>query len=126
MNHPKRVTIAPKQTTAEKVSQSVYFVSKPDKNDLLKHLVSENPGASILVFSRTKHGADKIVKALHKSNIKSEAIHGNKSQNARQKTLQRFKKNKFSILVATDIAARGIDVSKLSLVITGSFSILCF
>ena len=117
LNHPKRVTIAPEQTTAEKVSQSVYFVSKADKNDLLKHLVTENPGASILVFSRTKHGADKIVKALHKSNIKSEAIHGNKSQNARQKTLQRFKKNKFSVLVATDIAARGIDVSKLSLVI---------
>lgn len=117
LNHPKRITIAPEQTTAEKVSQSVYFVSKADKNDLLKHVVTENPGASILVFSRTKHGADKIVKALHKSNIKSEAIHGNKSQNARQKTLQRFKKNKVSVLVATDIAARGIDVSKLSLVI---------
>ena len=117
LNHPKRVTIAPEQTTAEKVSQSVYFVSKADKNDLLKHVVTENPGASILVFSRTKHGADKIVKALHKSNIKSEAIHGNKSQNARQKSLQRFKKNKVSVLVATDIAARGIDVSKLSLVI---------
>jgi ATP-dependent RNA helicase RhlE len=117
LNHPKRVTIAPEQTTAEKVSQSVYFVSKADKNDLLKHVVTENPGASILVFSRTKHGADKIVKTLHKSNIKSEAIHGNKSQNARQKSLQRFKKNKVSVLVATDIAARGIDVSKLSLVI---------
>jgi len=117
LNHPKRVTIAPEQTTAEKVSQSVYFVTKPDKNDLLIHIVSKNPGASILVFSRTKHGADKIVRALHKSNINSEAIHGNKSQNARQKTLQRFKKNKFSVLVATDIAARGIDVSKLSLVI---------
>ncbi|MDG1684534.1 MAG: DEAD/DEAH box helicase [Flavobacteriaceae bacterium] len=117
LNRPKRVTIAPEQTTSEKVSQSVYFVSKADKNDLLKHVVTENPGASVLVFSRTKHGADKIVKALHKSNIKSEAIHGNKSQNARQKTLQRFKKNKISVLVATDIAARGIDVSKLSLVI---------
>jgi len=117
LNNPKRVTIAPEQTTAEKVSQSVYFVTKADKNDLLKHVVIENPEASIIVFSRTKHGADKIVKALYKSNIKSEAIHGNKSQNARQKTLQRFKKNKFSVLVATDIAARGIDVSKLSLVI---------
>ena len=69
------------------------------------------------MFSRTKHGADKIVRFLQKSNIKSEAIHGNKSQNAREKTLQRFKKSKFSVLVATDIAARGIDVSKLSLVI---------
>ena len=117
LKHPKCVTIAPEQTTAEKVSQSVYFVTKADKNDLLKHVVAENPGASILVFSRTKHGADKIVKALHKSDIRAEAIHGNKSQNARQKTLQRFKKSKFSVLVATDIAARGIDVSKLSLVI---------
>ena len=65
LNRPKRVTIAPEQTTSEKVSQSVYFVSKADKNDLLKHVVTENPGASVLVFSRTKHGADKIVKALH-------------------------------------------------------------
>ena len=117
LNNPKRVTIAPEQTTAEKVSQSIYYVSKANKNDLLSHVAEENPDASILVFSRTKHGADKIVKSLHKSNIRSEAIHGNKSQNARQKTLDRFKKGKFSVLVATDIAARGIDVSKLSLVV---------
>ncbi len=114
---PKRVTIAPDQTTAEKVSQAIYYVSKPDKVDLLRYVINKKNNTSILVFSRTKHGADKIVTALHKSNIKSEAIHGNKTQNARQKTLQRFKQNKFSVLVATDIAARGIDVSKLSLVI---------
>jgi ATP-dependent RNA helicase RhlE len=117
LNNPKRIRIAPKQTTAERVAQSLYYVSKADKASLLKHLIDENIGVSILVFSRTKHGADKIVKSLDKSNIKSEAIHGNKSQNARQKTLQRFKKSKFSVLVATDIAARGIDVTKLSLVI---------
>ncbi len=117
LGNPKRVTIAPEQTTAEKVSQSLYYVSKPDKGDLLKYVINKKRNGSILVFSRTKHGADKIVKFLQKSNIMSEAIHGNKSQNARQKTLHRFKQNKFSVLVATDIAARGIDVSKLSMVI---------
>ncbi len=117
LGNPKRVTIAPEQTTAEKVSQSLYYVSKPDKGELLKYVINKKRSGSILVFSRTKHGADKIVRSLQKSNIKSEAIHGNKSQNARQKTLLRFKQNKFSVLVATDIAARGIDVSKLSLVI---------
>ena len=117
LGNPKRVTIEPEKTTAEKVSQFLYYVSKSDKVDLLKYLINKKRNVSTLVFSRTKHGADKIVRFLQKSNIKSEAIHGNKSQNAREKTLQRFKKSKFSVLVATDIAARGIDVSKLSLVI---------
>ncbi len=117
LGSPKRVTIEPEKTTAEKVSQFLYYVSKSDKLDLLKYLINKKRNISTLVFSRTKYGADKIVRSLQKSNIKSEAIHGNKSQNIRQKTLQRFKKNKFPVLVATDIAARGIDVSKLSLVI---------
>lgn len=117
LGSPKRVAIEPEKTTAEKISQYLYYVSKSDKVDLLKYLIAKKKNISTLIFSRTKHGADKIVRFLRKSNIKSEAIHGNKSQNSRQKTLQRFKKNKFSILVATDIAARGIDVSKLSLVI---------
>ncbi len=117
LSSPKSVTIEPEKTTAEKVSQYLYFVSKSDKVDLLKYLINKKRNISTLVFSRTKHGADKIVKFLKKSNIKSEAIHGNKSQNSRQKTLQQFKKNKFPVLVATDIAARGIDVSKLSLVV---------
>ena len=117
LGSPKRVTIEPEKTTAEKVSQYLYYVSKSDKVDLLKYLINKKRNISTLVFSRTKHGADKIVRFLKKSNIKSEAIHGNKSQNSRQKTLQRFKKNQFPVLVATDIAARGIDVSKLSLVI---------
>ena len=111
------MTIEPEKTTSEKVSQFLYYVSKSDKVDLLKYLINKKRNVSTLVFSRTKHGADKIVRFLQKSNIKSEAIHGNKSQNAREKTLQRFKKRKFSVLVATDIAARGIDVSRLSLVI---------
>jgi ATP-dependent RNA helicase RhlE len=113
----ERITIKPKQATAEKVEQAVYFVSKPNKTKLLIHLIEENPEASILVFSRTKHGADKIVRLLTKAHIKSAAIHGNKSQGARQRALGNFKKGELNILIATDIAARGIDVEELSLVI---------
>ncbi len=117
LNNYERVTIKPKQATAEKVEQAVYFVSKPNKTKLLIHLIEENSEASILVFSRTKHGADKIVRVLGKAHIKSAAIHGNKSQGARQRALGNFKKGELNILIATDIAARGIDVEELSLVI---------
>ncbi|WP_031425392.1 DEAD/DEAH box helicase [Flavimarina sp. Hel_I_48] len=111
------VSIAPKQTTAERVDQAVYFVSKKSKPKLLKHLINtENPDTT-LVFSRTKHGANKIVKILDKAGISSAAIHGNKSQTARQKALSAFKDGETKVLVATDIAARGIDVSQLSLVV---------
>ncbi len=113
----QKITIKPKQATAEKVEQAVYFVSKPNKSKLLIHLINENPNASVLVFSRTKHGADKIVRILGKSQIKSAAIHGNKSQGARQRALGNFKDGKLNILIATDIAARGIDVEDLSLVV---------
>jgi ATP-dependent RNA helicase RhlE len=113
----ERVDIEPEQATAEKVEQGVYFVSKGDKNQLLVHLLqTENKGAT-LVFSRTKHGADKIVKILIKNNITAAAIHGNKSQPQRQKALTAFKDGKMNVLVATDIAARGIDVSDMPLVI---------
>jgi ATP-dependent RNA helicase RhlE len=111
------VTIKPEQATAERVEQGVFFVSKPDKRKLLVHLLNEKPVQSVLVFSRTKFGADKIVRMLQKSKIKAEAIHGNKSQGARQRTLKDFKNGKVNVLVATDIAARGIDVDELSLVI---------
>jgi len=111
------VTIKPEQATAERVEQAVYFVSKPDKRKLLVHLLKSEPIQSVLVFSRTKFGADKIVRMLKKSDIKSEAIHGNKSQGARQRTLKDFKNGRVNVLVATDIAARGIDVDDLSLVI---------
>lgn len=111
------VTIKPEQATAERVEQAVYFVSKPDKRKLLVHLLKSEPVQSVLVFSRTKFGADKIVRLLKKSDIKAEAIHGNKSQNARQRSLRDFKNGKINVLVATDIAARGIDVDDLSLVI---------
>jgi len=117
LGQPKKVTIKPEQATAEKVGQAVYFVSKKDKVKLLTHLLEIKDFETALVFSRTKHGANKIVKQLAKASINSEAIHGNKSQTARQKALSNFKNGTTKVLVATDIAARGIDVSQLSLVI---------
>ena len=113
----ERVTIKPEQATAEKVEQGIYFVSKGNKTKLLVHLLQERKNESVLVFSRTKHGANKIVKKLEQSGIRSAAIHGNKSQNMRQKALGDFKMGKLNVLVATDIAARGIDIDELSLVI---------
>ncbi len=113
----ERVTIKPEQATAEKVEQGVYFVSKANKPKLLVHLLEQRPSDSVLVFSRTKHGANKIVKKLDQAGIRSAAIHGNKSQAARQKALGAFKEGKLKVLVATDIAARGIDVEELSLVV---------
>lgn len=113
----EQVTIKPEQATAEKVEQGVYFVSKSDKVKLLVHLLQDKMQDSVLVFSRTKHGANKIVKKLAQADINSAAIHGNKSQTARQKALGAFKDRKLKVLVATDIAARGIDVEELSLVI---------
>ena len=113
----KRVTIKPQQATAEKVEQGVYFVSKNNKPKLLIHLIEGRNTDSVLVFSRTKHGANKIVKVLDKANIKSAAIHGNKSQLQRQKALGAFKDGSLKVLIATDIAARGIDVDDLALVI---------
>lgn len=113
----ERITIEPEQTTAERVDQAVYFVSKKSKVKLLTHLINTDKPDSTLVFSRTKHGANKIVKLLDKAGINSAAIHGNKSQAARQKALGAFKDGETKVLVATDIAARGIDVSKLSLVV---------
>lgn len=117
LGDPERVTIKPEQTTAEKVEQSVYMVAKADKIKLLSQLIKNRAVDSSLVFSRTKHGANKVVKKLDKEGIKAEAIHGNKSQNARVKALEGFKSGKINVLVATDIAARGIDVEELDLVI---------
>ena len=117
LNNHQTITIQPKQATAEKVGQSVYFVKKSDKINLLIELLQKEPKATTIVFSRTKHGADKVVKKLMKANIKAAAIHGNKSQNARQRALGAFKKGELNVLIATDIAARGIDVSDLAFVI---------
>jgi len=117
LGNPEKVSVTPEQTTAEKVEQTVYFVGKNEKTRLLVHLLKTENVDSTLVFSRTKHGADKIVKALKKFNINAEAIHGNKSQVARQRALGNFKNGQIKILVATDIAARGIDIDELSLVV---------
>ncbi len=117
LGNPEKVTVKPEQATAEKVDQGVYFVSKGDKPKLLVHLIEEKNVDAVLVFSRTKHGANKIVKQLIKSNITAEAIHGNKSQTARVKALNNFKDGVTKVLVATDIAARGIDIDELELVI---------
>ena len=113
----ERVTIKPQQNKKKKVEQGVYFVSKNNKPKLLIHLLEQRPDDSVLVFSRTKHGANKIVKTLDKAQIKSAAIHGNKSQAQRQKALGEFKEGILKVLIATDIAARGIDVDDLALVI---------
>ena len=114
---PARVTVKPEQTTAERVEQAIYFVTKKDKRKLLLHLLQNDPTETTLVFSRTKYGADKIVKQLRRAGIAAEAIHGNKSQNARQRALGSFKDGRTSVLVATDIAARGIDIDELARVI---------
>mgnify|MGYP001086274074 CR=1 FL=1 len=117
LGNPEKVSVTPEKTTAEKVEQALFFVDKPDKPGLLIHLLEENPEASVLVFTRTKHGADKIVRLLNKAGIESGAIHGNKSQGARQLALGNFKNGHLKVLVATDIAARGIDIDELQLVI---------
>lgn len=113
----EEVVVKPEQKTAERVEQAVYFVHKKDKVKLLIHLLDTKNADSTLVFSRTKHGANKIVKLLQRANISSEAIHGNKTQAARQKALGNFKSGDTAVLVATDIAARGIDVEELALVV---------
>jgi ATP-dependent RNA helicase RhlE len=117
LQNPVKVTVTPVSTAAELVKQSVYYVNKADKRDLLRHVLNNNNIEHALVFTRTKRGADKVVKELIKSGIKAEAIHGNKSQGARERALKGFKNRTIRVLVATDIASRGIDVDKLSHVI---------
>ncbi|MGB0864322.1 MAG: DEAD/DEAH box helicase [Saprospiraceae bacterium] len=111
------VTIKPEQPTAERVEQKLYLVNRRNKINLLVYILETFEPKSVLVFSRTKHGADKIVKMLREDKISAEAIHGDKNQKKRQKALDIFKSGKIQILVATDIAARGIDVSNLELVV---------
>lgn len=117
LNNPVKVEVTPSATTAETVNQFLYFVDKGNKIPLLIHVLKDQNIRTALVFTRTKHGADKVAKMLIKSNIKTEAIHGNKSQNARQKALSNFKQQITRVLVATDIAARGIDVEDMEYVI---------
>lgn len=117
LGNPERVTVKPQQTTAERVEQSIYFVTKKNKIKLLIDLLQTQEMDSVLVFSRTKHGANKVVKLLLREDFACAAIHGNKSQRAREIALDDFKKGKINVLVATDIAARGIDIDELSYVV---------
>ena len=114
---PEKVEVTPVSSTAETITQSVYFVDKKDKRGLLEYVLRNPEIGRVLVFTRTKHGADKVVKDLQKVGVSAEAIHGNKSQNARQRALGNFKDGRIRALIATDIAARGIDVDLLSHVI---------
>lgn len=117
LKDPATVTVSPVSSTAEKVTQKIYFVDKTEKRNLLYHLIHNEKLSDVLVFSRTKHGADNVVKALRKKGVAAEAIHGDKSQNARQRVLDAFKAKEVGVLVATDIAARGIDIDQLPFVI---------
>jgi len=117
LHNPKKIAVHQVSTTAETIQQSIYYTNKSDKKDLLFHILKNKDINQILVFSRTKHGADRIVRNLQKNNIEAAAIHGDKSQNQRQRALQSFKDYKVRVLVATDIAARGIDIDKLSYVL---------
>lgn len=117
LHKPIEVDVTPVSSTAEKVNQSVFFVEKKEKIKLLTGILKKLKHERTIVFSRTKHGADKIVKLLAKNGLRAAAIHGNKSQNARQKALGEFKESHIKILIATDIAARGIDIEQLPLVI---------
>ncbi len=117
LHQPVKVEVTPESTTAETIMQEIYYVDKSNKIKLLHDLIKNQIKESVLVFTRTKHGADKLVKALAKLNVSAAAIHGNKSQNARQNALNNFKNKKIQVLVATDIAARGIDIDLLKFVV---------
>ena len=117
LKSPQKIVAHQNSTTAETIQQYIYYTNKSTKKDLLFHILKNKDIKQILIFSRTKHGADRIVRTLKKQNINSAAIHGDKSQSQRQRTLKEFKENKLRVLVATDIAARGIDIDQLNYVL---------
>ena len=117
LKNPKKVEVSPVSSTAETIRQYLYYTNKADKKDLIIHILKDQSIDPVLLFARTKHGADKIARHLKNENIKSDAIHGDKAQNQRQKALDKFKNREIRVLVATDIAARGIDIDKLKYVI---------
>jgi len=117
LTNPVTVEVAPVSSTAETISQSIYFVDRNRKQSLLRHLITTHGARTVLVFTRTKHGADRIARNLIENNISAAAIHGDKAQQARQKALLQFRAGQIQVLVATDIAARGIDIEELPLVI---------
>jgi ATP-dependent RNA helicase RhlE len=117
LTNPEKVEVTPVSSTADTIQQSLFYVDKNDKKSLLIHILKDKNIKTALVFTRTKHGADKVVKDLTRVGITAEAIHGNKSQNARQRALTNFKNRTTRVLIATDIAARGIDIDELTHVI---------
>jgi ATP-dependent RNA helicase RhlE len=117
LRNPAQVQVAPVSSTADKIDQKVYFVDRNNKPALLAHLVNDLPMSRAIVFTRTKHGADRVERHLHARGIRAEAIHGNNSQNARQRALENFRSNRIPVLVATDIASRGIDVDGVTHVV---------
>lgn len=117
LTNPKKVQVSPVSSTAETIQQYLYYTNKSSKKDLLFHILQDQKIDQVLLFSRTKHGADRIARNLKKQKIKTAAIHGDKAQNQRQKALTQFKAGDVRVLVATDIAARGIDIDKLKYVI---------
>jgi ATP-dependent RNA helicase RhlE len=117
LTNPERIEVTPVSSTADTIQQALYYVEKNDKKSLLIHILKDKGIKTALVFTRTKHGADKVVKDLNKVGITAEAIHGNKSQNARQRALTNFKNRTTRVLIATDIAARGIDIDELTHVV---------
>ena len=117
LHHPVKIEVSPVSSAAETVQQVLYYTNKQNKKDLLRHILKDQSMEQVLLFSRTKHGADRISRDLKKQRIKSAAIHGDKAQNHRQKVLKQFKTGQIRVLVATDIAARGIDIDKLKYVI---------
>ncbi len=117
LTDPVNVAVTPEKPTTEKVDQRLYFVERDQKRALLAHLLKEDLNGSVLVFTRTKRGADRVARDLEKVGMRVASIHGDKSQNARQRALQDFKNGRMRVLVATDIAARGIDISELPYVV---------
>lgn len=117
LHQPVKVSVTPVASTVDLIEQGVYMVKRAHKKQLLLHVLRNHPGISTLVFTRTKHGANKVCKDLVQAGFKADAIHGNKSQNSRQSALLNFRNGTIQVLVATDIAARGIDVEELGLVI---------
>lgn len=117
LKNPTKVEVTPESTTAETIQQYIYFTNRNNKKDLLNHILEDKDIEQVLLFSKTKHGADRIVRNLQKEKISAAAIHGDKAQNQRQKALTQFKAGQIRVLVATDIAARGIDIDKLRYVI---------
>lgn len=117
LTEPKRIDISPENKTADTIQQYIYYTNRNSKNDLLLHILEDDDKDQVLLFSRTKHGADRITRKLSQHQIKAAAIHGDRSQGQRQKALKDFKSGKVRVLVATDIASRGIDIDKLKYVI---------